>query len=510
MNSKQPNIIYILGDDHRAEQLCCRGNPVIQTPNIDQLGREGALFANAFCTSPVCTPSRTCHYLGQWERKHGINFNSGSSVAPQAWESSFPAKLKENGYFTGWVGKNHVPVGNGGYKSGYFEEIFDYWYGNHGHSGFYPKENPVWGDIYHNARFDTQVEIFEEGVLNFLNPQRKFIENAAFPLPRRPEDKPFCLCVTFNLPHAYGTGTMELRPSDDEIYKSLYRDRLKDIPVPRTYIPFSDIQQPRLPTDIYNGIYLPHYDYVRLLDSLKERKVREYQTISGMDRMLGSIREELERQGIADNTIIVFSTDHGIHHGEHGLGGKCFLYEEDLRIPLIIYDPRLPKNCRGQVRDEMVAVPDLAPTMLELAGYNVPGTMQGKSLYPLLRNQDTQWREELFVEQLMDIQNYPRSEGVRTHEWKYIRYFRRTEDPAQANYKFRSTLDNYIECLSSTLKSEQPVYEELYNLKEDSEERYNLASDKSFSEVLEKLRATTTELGWKYLEDDRPPLTLPV
>ncbi len=510
MNSKRPNIIYILGDDHRAEQLECRGNPVVQTPNIDQLAREGVLFSNAFCTSPACTPSRTCHYLGQWERKHGINFNSDSSVAPQAWANSFPAKLKEQGYFTGWVGKNHVPAGDGGYESGYFEEVFDYWYGNHGHSGFYPKEIPGAGVIYHNAQLNTQVEIFEEGALNFLNPRKEFIENAAFPLPRRPEDKPFCLCVTFNLPHSHGTGNMELRPSDDEIYKSLYRDRFRDVPIPDTYISFDKISQPRVPLDVYNGIYIPSYDYVRRPQFLKERRVREYQTITGMDRMLGRIREELELQGLADNTIIVFSTDHGIHHGEHGLGGKCFLYEEDLRIPMVVYDPRLPENRRGQVREEMVAVPDLAPTMMELAGFDTPSTMQGESLCPLLNNQDTQWREELFVEQLMDIQNYPRSEGVRTKDWKYIRYFRRMEDPAQANRKFRGTMNNYIDCLSSTLKDEQPVHEELYNLKEDSGERYNVAPDKSCSDVLEKLRTKTTELGWKYREDENPPLTLPV
>jgi arylsulfatase A-like enzyme len=148
MNSSYPNVIYILGDDHRAEQLGSRGHPLLQTPNLDKLSRQDVQFTNAFCTSPACTPSRTCHYTGQWERKHGINFNSGSSLSPEAWARSFPMRLKEAGYYLGWVGKNHVPAVGGkcGYDSGYFETVFDYWYGNHGHSGFYPKEQCSGGE----------------------------------------------------------------------------------------------------------------------------------------------------------------------------------------------------------------------------------------------------------------------------------------------------------------------------------------------------------------------------
>lgn len=508
----RPNIIYILGDDHRAEQLGCVGHSVVETPNIDSLAREGVLFNNAFCTSPACTPSRTCHYLGQWERKHGVNFNSSSSVAPEAWDDSFIMKLKRAGYFVGWVGKNHVPAGPGGYRGGYFEEIFDYWYGNHGHSGFYPKEmaglGPDYRDIYDNADLDTQVEIFEQGALNFLDPQKAFIENCKTPLPRRPDDRPFCLCVTFNLPHAHGCGTMQLRPSDDEIYKSLYRDRFNQIPLPRTYVPFQAIETPRLPVDVYNGVYLPSYDYVRSPQFLRERRVREYQAIFGMDRMIGKLRDKLAELNLDRNTIIVFSTDHGIHHGEHGLGGKCFLYEEDLRIPLVIYDPRLPDDCGGQSRDELVVVPDLAPTMMELAGERIPDAMQGTSLKPLLEKSQVQWRDDFFAEQLLDIQNYPRSECLRSTGWKYIRYFRRTEDPAQANRKFRGTLDNYNECLLSSLRGERPMYEELYDLRNDPLEERNLANETVHESQLNRMRERILELGWQWRQDEEPPRTL--
>jgi arylsulfatase A-like enzyme len=505
---KKPNIIYILGDDHRAEIMRCAGHPIIETPNLDKLASEGIMFKNAFCTSPVCTPSRSCHYLGQWERKHGVNFNSKTAISEDAWQKSLPILLKEQGYFTGWVGKNHVPVGHGGYKSGYMESTFDYWYGNHDHSHFYVKEYKG-GEIYSNAKADTQVEVFEEGAMNFLNPQKEFIESCSRPLSYRDTDKPFCLFITFNLPHACGTGGMQMRPTDDELYITKYRDRFNDFQLPMTYISFEKTTIPKIPKEVYNGVQLPSYDYVRSPVALRERLVRICQTVTGMDRMIGNLRNKLEELGEAENTIIVFSTDHGIHHGEHGLGGKNLLYEEDLRIPMMIYDPRLPKQLQGQIREELVLVPDLAPTVLDLLEVEIPDTMQGASMYPLIHNQKQSWREEFFAEVQMDIQNYPRSECLRNNEWKYIRYFKRTEDPEQENVKFKSTLDDYNTCLWSTLYGdEEPIYEELYNLKNDIHEEYNLANNSKYSEVINEMREKLMIQGKRLKVDTKDPKTV--
>ena len=127
---------------------------------------------------------------------------------------------------------------------------------------------------------------------------------------------------------------------------------------------------------------------------LKEHQLRICQTVSGVDRAIGRIRQELEQLGVAENTIIVFSTDHGIHHGEHGLGGKVFMYEEDLRIPMVIMDPRLPQSAKGQVREELVVVEDLAPTVLDACGLPDAASMQGESLMPLLRGEQPSWRQD--------------------------------------------------------------------------------------------------------------------
>src|SRR5690554_4574285 len=139
-SSGRPNFIFILTDDQPYDYLGFTGNKVLQTPHLDQLAKDGVFFTNAYVTSAICTPSRVSILLSQYERKHGVNFNSGTSVATEAWEQSYPMVMRRAGYYTGYVGKNHSPVGDGGYESGLMEESFDFWYAGHGHLSFYPKE----------------------------------------------------------------------------------------------------------------------------------------------------------------------------------------------------------------------------------------------------------------------------------------------------------------------------------------------------------------------------------
>lgn len=199
---ERPNIVFILTDDQSYDLLGCTGNPVVQTPNIDKIAQEGILFTNAHVTSAICTPSRISILLSQYERKHGVNFNSGTSVSDTAWENSYPVILRNSGYYTGWVGKNHAPIGKGGYDSGLMEKSFDYWYAGHGHLGFYPKDNHR---IFNDAIAFTQPEIINEGVDEFLDPNARKLKGALHFLENRPTDKPFMLSINFNLPHAAST-----------------------------------------------------------------------------------------------------------------------------------------------------------------------------------------------------------------------------------------------------------------------------------------------------------------
>lgn len=492
----RPNVIVILADDMQTGVTGYEGHPIIKTPNIDKLASRGTVFTKGMATSAVCMPSRTTLLTGLYERRHGVNFNSNSSMTEDAWSRTYPMLLKKDGYFVGWVGKNHTPVGKNeageiGYESGVMDESFDYWYASHGHLSFYPKKRKKHA-IFKNAKADTQIEILEEGVENFMEPNEAFQAGYNF-LDSRPKDKPFALLINFNVPHASGTGSMRLLESDLELYKSTYRDKLAKITMPDTYVAGNDIKTPKLPIEVYNGEYFKSYNYVKTTDALKERKIREMQTISGIDKLLGKLVNNLEKQGIADNTIIVFTSDHGLMHGQFGLGGKVHLYDPSIRVPMVVYDPRM-KQKKADESHELVALVDIAPTLLDLTQTAIPDEMQGHSLKTLMQASDEEkekpeWRQEIFLENMMTIQNYPRIEGIRTHKWKYIRYFDKKKDQLYADMSVAS------------IHGEKAIYEELFDLENDPQETTNLISEPIYADIVQHLRNRNASLVKKYRGD---------
>jgi len=490
----RPNVIVILADDMQKGVTGHEGHPIIKTPNIDKLATGGTVFGKAFATSPVCTPSRTNLLTGLYERRHGINFGSNSTMTEEAWANTYPMLMKKSGYFVGYVGKNHTPIGKTpeggfGYKSGLMDSSFDYWYASHKHLSFYPKDKKA-HKIFKNAKADTQIEIIEEGVENFMAPNEAFKAGYSF-LDSRPKDQPFALLLNFNVPHANSTSSMQLRDSDLDLYKTAYRDQIDEITLPKTYVAEKDIKTPKLPKHVYNGEYIQTYNYVKTPDTLKERKIREMQTISGIDKLVGKLVKHLEEQGVADNTIIVFTSDHGLMHGEFGMGGKTLLYEPMVRIPMVVYDPRIKPSNKADNNSDLVALVDIAPTLLDLTGTAIPNEMHGESLKPLMLKQEAngqkaQWREEIFLENMMMIQNYPRTESVRTHKWKYIRYFDKKNDGP------------YEVAINNSINGEQPIYEELYDIENDPDEIDNLIDAPEHKQIVEQLRSKNTELVKKY------------
>jgi len=210
--------------------------------------------------------------------------------------------LKRNGYTTAYLGKNHTP----GLR--YWD--FDYYYGNRlGHRGFYPKAAQP---IFNNATADTQPEILGEGAVNFLETDARFVERAGEKagvfLRQRPKDQPFFLHVCFNVPHSAGTRSMRQRPADEALDRTTYRDLESQMPLPPGYIAEADVKTPKLPLDIYSGKQIASYDYRRTPETLREQRVRVCQTVTGIDRVVGQILEQLRRLGQADNTIIVCSS----------------------------------------------------------------------------------------------------------------------------------------------------------------------------------------------------------
>jgi len=428
-----------------------------------------------------------------------VNFNSGTSLAPSAWQRSYPVLLRKAGYFTGYVGKNHVPVGPRGYQSGILEKSFDFWYGGHGHLTFYPKKRHP---IFQSAKSDTQPEILQEGALSFLNTSAAFIDGAEAFLKSRPERQPFCLSVCFNLPHRAGTASMRQLPSDRELYRTAYRDRIGQYTLPAHYTPKAGIRAPKLPPDILYAQYRQNsYDYVDTEAQLREHKVRCYQTVAGIDEVLGAIRGQLEKLGLHRNTVIVFASDHGIMEGEFGLGGKALNYEPCLRIPMIVMDPRLPALRRGVRLNEQVQSIDVAPTLLELAGQPSSPAMQGRSLVPLLRGGKASWREFAFSENLWStVSGNPRVESVRSSDWKYIRYFatnrslfENSKEPSAGGVTAEQARA-YESWLTASARGLKPGYEELFHLASDPHETANLAGDPKAASMLQRLRGECDRL----------------
>jgi arylsulfatase A-like enzyme len=189
-----------------------------------------------------------------------------------------------------------------------------------------------------------------------------------------------------------------------------------------------------------------------------------YRMISGVDNVVGRLRKALADRGLDRNTIIILMGDNGYFLGERGLAGKWLMYEPSLRVPLIVYDPRAPKNRRGRVLDQMALNIDVPPTILSMAGLPMSSATQGRSLMELLKDAKTPWRTEFLCEHLYNHPSIPQSEGVRTEKWKYFRY------------------------------REHPGFEELYHIAEDPMEEHNLASDPAYKHQLETLRQQCDQL----------------
>ncbi|MEC5128711.1 sulfatase-like hydrolase/transferase [Verrucomicrobiales bacterium BCK34] len=501
----RPNFVFILTDDQSYGMMGCDGNELTRTPNIDALAGDSVFFDRAYITSAICTPSRISILLSQFERKHGVNFNSGTSVAPEAWEKSYPVVMRKGGYYTGYVGKNHSPIGEGGYNSGLMEESFDYFYAGHGHIGFYPKDKH---EIFHGAKSDTQLEIVTEGVDDFLSNEHR-LEGALRFLETRPDDQPFCLSICLNLPHGAGTSTMQMRDSDDDIYKTLYRDQ--EIPLPEHYLAKTDITTPKLPANVLKvEERQTGYDYVDEPDTNIERITRQMQAMTGIDRLVGRMREKLSAEGLAENTILIFTSDHGLFMGEQGLGGKALCYEKTTHVPLIIHNPMAPESMRGRRSDEFAQSIDIAPTLLDYAGIDIPDTFQGKSLRGLIDEEGAPVHEFIFTENLWSTHfGNPRIESVQDKQWKYIRYYANESFPASkkvqvakemgfpVNKMLYAVSDEYIATYrhyaESSLAGAEPIYEELYHLAEDPDELHNVIDDSQHAGQLKRLRAAWKE-----------------
>lgn len=422
--TKRPNLLLVVTDDQRFDQMSCAGHPTLQTPAMDRLAAEGVRFTNAFVTTAICAASRASILTGRREGNHGYTFGK-PPMGRQLGQTSYPKLLRDAGYRTGFVGKWGVK-----FEPGALEGAFDYRKGS--------------GHPYRKKDGRHLTDIVTEQAVTFLEQQD--------------DTQPFCLSVSFHAPHAQDNHKDQYLPPDEFVTR--YDDA--DVPIP----PLAESGFAALPPFLQESLGRVRWHWRFDTREKQVRRTKDYwRMIDGVDRGLGRILEALERRGLADDTVVVFTSDNGYFLGERGLAGKWLIYEESVRIPLIVYDPRAGADRRGVTEDAMALNTDFAPTLLDYAGLEAPEGYDGASLAPLCRGEQVAWRDTFVYEHHMDHEKIPPSVGVRGPRWVYARYYR-----------------------------QQPAYEQLFDLQRDPLQLVNLASDPAHAATLAAQRARCDEL----------------
>lgn len=489
--SSRPNIIFILTDDQSCQAISAYGSRLIQTPHIDRLAGEGFRFDGSFATNAICAPSRASILTGQYSHQHGVVDNS---LEMKSQEETFPVLLKKAGYQTALVGKWHLKATPVGFD--YFSVLPD-----QGH--YYNPDFIEKGRKYQEYGYVT--DVLTEKCLDWLK--------------HRDKGKPFLLIMNHKAPHR------NWMPGPEALH--LFRD--EDLPVPETF--FDDyrsrceaarLQEMRIADHAFlsydlklfplneeeineqekTGLAYWNSVYNRLTEEQKknsndayrdenedfrrkkyqgkelalwkyQRYIKDYlRCLVSVDVSVGRLLDFLDREGLANNTLVIYASDQGFFLGEHGWFDKRFMYEPSIRFPLLI---RYPEGVERKVdKEHLVLNVDLAPTILEMAGLPVPSYMQGRSFKDILQGKRvSDWRESFYYHyyEYPAVHSVRRHYGVRTSRFKLIHFY----------YD--------IDCW------------ELYDLQADPQEVNNVFGHPDFRKVqtdlMEELNRLRTELGIK-------------
>ncbi len=435
---ERPNIIFILTDDQRWDALGYAGNKIIQTPEMDKLAEQGVYFQQAMVTTPICSASRASIFSGLHERTHKYTFQT-NDIREEYMETAYPKLLKQAGYYTGFYGKFGVNFPD---KKAMFDKIEDY-----DRNGLFPDRRGYYyktlgKDTVHLTRYTGQQAL-------------DFIDTA-------PADKPFCLSLSFSAPHAHDNAPLQYfwQQEPDKLYQDM------DMPEPKLA---EDKYFNALPLSVREGFNRLRWTWRYDTPEKYQHSVKGYyRMIYGVDLEIAKIRKKLAETGQDKNTVIIFMGDNGYFLGERQLAGKWLMYDNSIRVPMIVYDPRVSKHLDIS---EMALNIDIPATILDLADVKIPKTYQGKSLVPIISGKEkSMQRDTVLIEHLWEFDNIPPSEGLRTAQWKYMRY---------------------INDKSS---------EELYNLKSDPQEINNLAKKAKYQKTLLQFRKKNDELAKKYAD----------
>jgi len=448
----RPNIIYIMSDDHAAHAISAYGSKINKTPNIDRIGAEGMRFSNCFVTNSICTPSRAAILTGKYAHVNGVPvFNKFDGSQPH-----LAKHLQQAGYHTAIIGKWHLgsdPTG------------FDVW-------NILPGQG-----LYHDPVFLTPGKRTKhKGYCTDLT-----TDFAIDVIEKRPKDKPFFVMCHHKAPH---------RPWDpDEKHAKQFENVV--VPEPETfnddYASRSDAAKEatmRIDRDLTQRD-VKHMPPAGLMGmALKKWKYQRYMRdylacVASVDDNVGRILDYLEKNGLAENTIVVYTSDQGFFLGDHNWYDKRFMYEESLRMPFLV---RWPKQIKaGTVSERMIINVDFAPTLLAAAGEKVPADMQGRSFLPLLQGQSVaDWRTAMYYR----YYHYPMHHRVQPH------YGIRTE---KQKLIYFNKLDQW----------------ELFDLEKDPRELRNVYADPAYAETVKQLKQRLEQVKKEVKDNDRFADALP-
>jgi len=477
--SKRPNILYIMSDDHAAHAISAYGSRINRTPNIDRLARQGMRLDRCFAVNSICTPSRACILTGKYSHINGVPvFNRFDGAQP-----TVAKYLQAAGYHTGMIGKWHLgsdPTG------------FDHWC-------ILPGQG-----VYHNPAFLTpDGRVVKNGYVSDIvtDLSLDFLKN-------RPKDKPFFLMCHHKAPHRnwepdarhakmyddleipepptlrddYATRTDAAREATMTVANDLTRRDLKLTPPQGLTAP--DLQRWYAAEPAEVTIDVDGQKKTLTGDALLKWKYQRYikdylRCVASVDDNVGRLLDYLDKEGLADNTIVIYTSDQGFFLGDHGLYDKRFFYEESPRMPFLVRWPGVIQP--GSATDALAINADFAPTFLAAAGLDVPGDMQGVSLLPI-------WR------------------GERPAGWRHSFYYRYYHDPGHHDTRAHYAVRTDTHKLIHYWKKDQW---ECYDLVKDPKELCNIFLDPAAQPVVARLKEELVRLRREVQDNDEFASELP-